>query len=291
MGRRLHRSVPLLTAFVVGTFVVPLPGQAQPDQKPPAFEAATVKKNKSGDLEQHIRRQPGGGLTVTNLPLRQLIVFAYLPLQSFQLVGGPSWIGNDRFDMVAKIEGNPPPTLPGVTPDALMLAMRTLLADRFNLKLHHEQREMDIYALALAKAANGPGAGLKHSTTDCEAYVQAHRGGLPGWPPGTPICGLMDTPGQIRMGGFPLSLLTTALGAITGRMVFDRTGLTGNWDLTLTFQAEQRGQPGNDDVPAPDPTQPSMFTALQEQLGLKLVSTKGSVDVLVIDHVEEPTPD
>src|SRR5580704_15304488 len=170
MGRRLNRSVPLLTVFVVGTFVVPLPGRAQPDQKLPAFEVATVKKNKSGDLEQHIRRQPGGGLTVTNIPLRQLIVFAYLPLQPFQLVGGPSWIGNDRFDIVAKIEGNPPPTLPCVTPDALMLAMRTLLGD--------------------------------------------------------------------RLGGFPLSLLTTALSAITERMVFDRTGLTGNWDLTLTFQAE-----------------------------------------------------
>jgi uncharacterized protein (TIGR03435 family) len=74
-------------------------------------------------------------------------------------------------------------------------------------------------------------------------------------------------------------------------MVFDRTRLTGNWDLTLTFRAEQRGQPGNNEFPASDPTQPSIFTALQEQLGLKLESTKGSVDVLVIDHVEEPTPD
>jgi len=259
-------------------------------QSPLAFEVASVKPNNSGDLEQHIFRS-ATGLTVTNMPARELIRFAYLPRQPFQLVGGPSWIGSDRFDMVAKIEGSaPPPTLPGVEPDAFMLAMRTLLADRFKLRVHHEQREMDIYALVLAKPTNGPTAGLKPSTTDCEALVQAAtRGGLTQPTPGTPVCGLWGTPGQIRMGGFPLSLLTNALSRMTSRFVVDRTGLPGNWDLTLTF-AEQRNQPGVD-LPASDPSAPSIFTALPEQLGLKLESERGPVDVLVIDHVEKPTPD
>jgi uncharacterized protein (TIGR03435 family) len=174
-----------------------------------------------------------------------------------------------------------------------MLAMRTLLGDRFKLKLHHEQPEMDIYVLVLDKPANGPGAGLKQSTTDCLAFVQAHRGGLPGPPsPGTPFCGLMEMPGQIRMGGFPVSLVTKALSATTGRMVVDRTGLTGNWEFTLTFQAERRGHPPPGvELPPPDPTAPSIFTAVQEQLGLRLESTKGPIDVLVIDRVEKPTPD
>lgn len=283
----------ILSALVVValTSIALLIGHAQQtDVKAPAFEVAAIKQNTSGDLEQHIFRS-ATGLTVTNMPARELIRFAYLPRQPFQLVGGPSWIGTARFDVIAKIEGNaPPPTPPGVEPDAFMLAMRMLLADRFKLRVHHEQREMDIYALVLATPANGPGAGLKQSTTDCEALGQtATRGGLTRPAPDTPVCGLWGAPGQIRMGGFPLSLLANALSRMTGRIVVDRTGLTGNWVLTLTF-AEQRSRPGVD-LPAPAPSAPSIFTALQEQLGLKLESTKGPVDVLLIDGIEHPTPD
>ena len=94
------------------------------------------------------------------------------------------------------------------------------------------------------------------------------------------------------MGGFPLSEVTTELGQITGRMVIDRTGLRGNWDFTLIFQPEIPIQPpAGVDPPAIDPTVPSIFTALQEQLGLKLESTKGPVDVVVIDRIERPTLD
>jgi uncharacterized protein (TIGR03435 family) len=277
--------------IALGAVLIAAGLRAQPSDKLPSFEVASIKLNTSGDLESHIFRS-ATGLTVTNMPARELIRFAYLPRQPFQLVGGPSWIGTDRFDMVAKIEGPAPlPTLPGVEPDAFMLAMRTLLADRFQLKVHHEQREMDIYALVLAKPVNGPGAGLKHSTTDCEALVYAAtRGGLTQPAPGTPVCGLWGTAGQIRMGGFPLSLLANALSRMTGRFVADRTGLAGNWDLTLSYAAEQRGQlPA--DLPAVDPSATPIFTALQEQLGLKLESTKGLVDILVIDQVEKPTPD
>ena len=256
------------------------------------FEVATIKVNRSGDQRQFIQRQPGGRVTVTNMPVRQLIAFAY-QLQPFQLVGGPSWMTNDRFDIVAKLEGNPEFGLPGSGPDPIQLAMRTLFADRFRLRLHPEMREMDIYALVLAKPGSGPGSGLKPSTTDCVALAAARRGGPPGPPPpGTPFCGLMGSPGQIRMGGFPLSQMAPVLANMTGRMVIDRTGLSGTWDFTLTFQAEQRGQaPPGADVPPPDPTAPSIFTALQEQLGLKLESTKGPVDVTVIDAIEHPTED
>ena len=103
---------------------------------------------------------------------------------------------------------------------------------------------------------------------------------------------MMGFPGQIRFGGLPITQITQMLGGQTGRMVVDRTGLTGNWEFVLTFAAEQRGQPPPGvELPAPDPNAPSLFTAIQEQLGLKLESTKGPVDVLVIDSVEQPTSD
>ncbi len=290
----------LLASCVIGALAVVTGAAQEPPPSSPAahtFEVATVKPNKSGDGRQFIQRQPGGRVTVTNMPLRQLITFAYV-LAPFQLVGGPPWIASDRFDMVAKLEGNPEFGMPGSGPDPIQLAMRTLLADRFALKTHRETREMDIYALTLVKPG-APGPGLKPATTDCAAQMKAgpRAGGPPPGPPQIPPsgilpCSIMGSPGMIRFGGFPISQLTTMLGGQSGRMVVDRTGLTGNWEFVLTFAAEQRGQPPPGvELPAPDPNAPSLFTALQEQLGLKLESTKGPVDVLVIDSVEQPTSD
>jgi uncharacterized protein (TIGR03435 family) len=266
----------------------------------PSFEVATIKVNKSGALNQFIQRQPGGRVTVTNLPVRFLITFAY-QLAQFQLVGGPSWIATDRFDMVAKLEGNPEFTPQATGPDPIQLAMRSLLADRFKLKAHRETREMDIYALVMAKPGGAPGPGLKKSDVDCQAIARARRGQPPSGPPpipagGGPIpCSIMGTPGMIRFGGFPISQITQMLGGQTGRMVVDRTGLTGNWEFVLTYAPPQGGPPPGAQlppgVPAPDPDAPSLFTALQEQLGLKLESTKGPVDVTVIDAIEHPTED
>jgi len=265
----------------------------------PAFEVATVKANTSGDFGQFIRRQPGGRITATNMPIRTLVTFAY-QLAQFQLAGGPSWINSDHFDIVAKLDGgDPPPVPPGSGPDRIQLAMRTLLADRFKLKIHRETREMDIYALVMAKPGGSPGKALKPSTVDCAAMAAARRNQPPQGPPpqgpppaGIIPCGIMAGPGSIRFGGFPISQLTQMLGNQTGRMVVDRTGLTGNWEFELQFAAEQRGQPPPGvEFPRSDPDAPSIFTALQEQLGLKLESTKGPVDVLVIDSVERPTDD
>src|SRR6476619_8371971 len=116
-----------LVSCVIGA--VAIVTAAPQDAAPPAFEVATVKPNKSGDGRQFIQRQPGGRVTVTNMPVRALITFAY-QLAPFQLVGGPSWLVSDRFDMVAKLEGNPEFPAPGAGPDPIQLAMRTLMADR-----------------------------------------------------------------------------------------------------------------------------------------------------------------
>lgn len=261
----------------------------------PAFEVASVKQNTSGDGPMLIQLPPGNRITVTNMPLRQLVTMAY-QLQQYQLVGGPSWIANDRFDIVAKVAGEPKPFVAG-QPNAAILALRPLLEERFKLKLHKETREMDVYSLVMVKSGvTGPN--LKPSSTDCVAMANARRGGpLPGPPdapgPNDPFpCGLMGGPGLIRMGGMPISQMTQMLTNQSGRMVFDRTNLSDNWDFTLSYAFEQRGgQPLPPGFPPPDPDAPSLFTALQEQLGLKLESTKAPVDVTVIDSIEHATND
>ena len=137
-----------------------------------SYEAASVKPNKSGVQGPSIRRLPGGRLNATNMPLRALITFAY-QLQAFQLVEDPAWIRNETFDIVAKIKGDPPPVKAGHRTDPHMVAMRTLLAERFKLVVHRETRQMDIYELVLARPDGKPGPALKPTTQDCQAMMAA----------------------------------------------------------------------------------------------------------------------
>jgi len=268
---------------------------AQETTPAPVFEVASIKANKSGDTNGMLRRQPGGRINATNMPLRPLIQFAYT-LAPYQLVGGPGWMAGERYDIVAKMEGNPSPVAPGAGPDPAQLALRGLLEDRFKLKVHRETREMDIYALVMAKPRGSPGPNLKPTTQDCAAAAAAAQRGAPP-PPGSnvPFCGIQGGPGRIKFGGLPVSAFGQAFSGQAGRMVVDRTGLNGSWDFELNFAVEGRGGqiggPAGQDAPAPDPNAPSFFTAIQEQLGLKLESTKGPVEVLVIDSIEHPVED
>jgi uncharacterized protein (TIGR03435 family) len=235
-------------------------------------------------------------MTVTNMPLRVLITFAY-QLQQQQLIGGPSWVANDRFDIVAKMEGDPAPVAPGAGPDPLMLAMRTLLTERFKLVTHKETRDLDVYALTVARPDGKLGPAIKPSTTDCAALMAGRRGGGP--PPAPPdpngpvVCGLRGNIGRISMGGFLVSEFGRSLQGLAGRLVIDRTGLKGPYDLELTFQQDRPNGPlpPGVELPPVDPNAPNLFTALQEQLGLKLESTKAPIEVLVIDSVEQPALD
>jgi uncharacterized protein (TIGR03435 family) len=262
-----------------------------------AFEVATLKQNKSGERGGGIRRLPGGRVTVTNMAARQLVTFAY-QLGQWQLIGGPGWLADDKFDITAKIEGNPEWEGPGSEkPDPILIAMRGLLVDRFQLKLHTERRELDAYALVVARpGALGPA--LKTSTTDCKALTEQLRQGKQ--PPGGPQmvdgimpCSIMGRIGQISFDGFPMSQVATMLVGQAGRPVVDRTNLSGNWRFLMKFAQERpQGAPVPPGEPiAADPDAPSFFTALQEQLGLKLESTKAPFDVTVIDAVEHPMDD
>jgi uncharacterized protein (TIGR03435 family) len=260
------------------------------------FEAASVKPSDPGNPPgQGIRRQPGGRFNTFNSPVRMLITFAY-QIQGYQLVGGPDWITGERYDIVAKMEGDPPPVIPGTGADHMMLATRTLLADRFKLKIHKETRELDIYALTMAKSGGKPGPKLIPARGGCSPDEFAGGRGAP--PPGSGgpppvVCGIQQGPGRIRFGNYPLELFARSIAGRVGRAVVDRTGLTGNWEFELEFQPEvPQGQLPPGAAPPPvDPDAPSFFTALQEQLGLKLDATKGPVEVWVIDSIERPTPD
>jgi bla regulator protein blaR1 len=303
--RKLFLLVTGLSAIVAVDLPIPARLRAQ-TQAPaadasanPVFEVASVKQNRSGEGFIRVGMAPGGRFTATNVPLRQLILMAY-QVQPFQIVGGPSWIASDRFDIVAKAAGDMPPSAPGVV-GPMQLMMRTLLGDRFKLTLHNEQKEMPIYTLVLAKADGKLGPQLRQSTTDCASIMRAaaQRGGPP--PPPSfsePMqCGMRVFPGALSAGGFPLSQLAQFLSSTVQRVVVDRTGLTGNFDLNMTWTPDQMPQgrgdppPGAPPLPAIDPNGPSIFTAVQEQLGLKLESTKGPVDVLVIDRAEHPSED
>jgi len=279
----------MLTLCFAGAVAIVVPAQ----EKDATFEVASVKPNKSGDTNGMLRMLPGGRVSASNMPVRPIITFAY-QLAQYQLIGGPGWLTSDRYDLIAKLEGDPGPVFApsGTAPNPMQLALRNLLEDRFKLKVHRETREMDIYALVMAKPGGGPGPNLKPTTQDCAAAAAAAQRGAP--PPssaatGVPFCGIQGGPGRIRFGGLPASALAQAFSGPAGRMVVERTGLSGAWDFELNYAAEGRGAPGGADAAPADPNAPSLFTAIQEQLGLKLESTKGPVEVLVIDSVERPT--
>ena len=266
-------------------------------QDKPSFEVASVKPNKSGDNRIMLGIQPGGHFTASNVTLRMLIRQAWR-IQDFQIVGGPGWLGSDRFDIVAKADGNPGPTPPGGPPGPLELMVQSMLQERFRLALHNDTREMPIYALTLARTDGRLGPQLKKSDVDCAAFAGRGRGGPPPGPPlftERPMCGMRIGPGTLSAGGISLSQLANNISNFVQRTVVDKTGLSGSVDVDLTWTPDQIPQgvapPGAPPLPPIDPNGPSIFTAVQEQLGLKLESQRGPVDVLVIDRVEPPTPD
>jgi len=258
------------------------------------FDVATIRQNKSGDRGGGIRRQPGGRLIATNVTLRTLITFAY-QINGYQLTGGPGWADNDTFDILAKMEGNPEWGAPGMgEPDPAQRAMQSLLVERFKLRTHRELRDMDVYELVMVKAGV-PGPALKPSTSDCQTLAEQTRKGKVQPPPGPPpakglvACSAVGSAGMIRFDGYGMPQVANILIGQAGRVVVDRTGLAGNWQFVLTFTPEQRGPlPAGADLPPTDPNAPSFFTALREQLGLKLESTRTPVEVIVLDADEHP---
>ena len=273
----------------------------QPPADSPTFEVASIKPNNSGDGRVMMQNQPGRFIA-TNVTLRQLIRNAY-QLQEFQISGGPSWLGSDHFDIVAKVPDGVremPPMRPGSGPGPLQLMMRALLADRFKLVAHNETKDSPIYALVLARSDGKLGPSLNKSEADCDGPAGRGRGG-PMPPPGPPQpgdkmpCGIRIGMGNMVVGGATLAQVASQLSIFAGRVVLDRTGLTGNYDVNLTWTPDNmpRAAGAGDGPPqfngaAIDPNGPSLFTAVQEQLGLKLDSQRGPVEMFLIERAEKP---
>jgi uncharacterized protein (TIGR03435 family) len=242
-----------------------------------------------------MQTQPGGRLIVTNARLKSLIATAFgmgdpPSLIDSRILGGPDWIGSERYDIVAKssTEFRPSPDGPA---RELLLMMRSLLEERFKLKAHRETRELPIYELVIARADGRLGPEMRKPAADCDAAIAA--GIPPPRKPGEPPpCGLMGGPARTIAGGATMQQLAANLSIHLERMVFDKTGLAGRFAFNLAWTPDQipteAPTPG---IPPIDPNGPSLVTALQEQLGLKLEATKGPVEVLVVDSVEHPTED
>jgi bla regulator protein blaR1 len=253
----------------------------------PAFEVASIKPNKSGDPNGSTNFQTGGRYTARNMAVRALIREAYR-LQGFQIVGGPDWIASDRFDILAKAESDLPNS-PDGPPQTMFLMLRRLLAERFKLAVHNETRELPVYALVMARSDEKMGPQLRQPAIDCSTFDFRNS---PTPPPGGFCGGIQSGPGRFIGKGATMRQLALNLSPRVARIVIDKTGLNRAFD----FDLEWTSLPVTSDAPAtagPAPADlgPSIFTALQEQLGLKLDSQKGPVEVLVIDRVEHPTED
>ena len=286
--RRLLTPTVLLIAAAVA--LVQGRSQATPS---PVFDVAVIKKNKSGDVSGAFGG-PASSFISTNSTLRDFVVFAY-DVRPFQIEKAPDWVTTDRWDINAKADGVFPPPIPG-RPDPRRQMLRALLVDRFKLVTHTESRQFPIYALTMSKGDRSLGPNIQRSDTDCAAaFAAILRGPSPTTTStGLPICRLSSfPPGRLAAGTVPLQQIVSALSQILQRTVVDRTGLSGNYDVLLTWTPDQAptAPVGRPDTAPFDPNGPSVFTAIQEQLGMKLESTKGPVEVLVIDHVEKPTSD
>jgi uncharacterized protein (TIGR03435 family) len=269
-----------------------------------------------------------GNISVNGMPVRLLIRQAFGQLQDFQVVGGPDWINSDRFDIEAKPEGGGP-----MSPQVLQSVFRQILEDRFALKVHKETRELPTYALMVARSDGRLGPNLKPSSDECSTRMASRgrgpadgrggpapdaRGGAVvgrGGPPpdgrggpgraggpapfdfdAPPVCGQRGGGfGRWRAGGATMADFAAMISGTAQRVVIDKTGLTGYYDIALTYTptGDQLPQgpppPGAPPLPPIDPDGPSFFTAIQEQLGLKLENQRGPVEIVVIDSIQQPT--
>ena len=275
-----------LAAFSLVALATALPAQEPPPILEASFEVASLKRNIDGGPTT-FNPQATGQFTVINFPFATLITAAY-QLQPYQLQDSPSWTREERYNINARLDPKIASRLqPDRHPPTWALALRNLLAERSRLTFHRETRELPIYALMLARADRRLGPHMQPAKADCDALriesEAAARVGRPSpYPPRTETwtpCGLRTAPGRIVSGGYGFAEFMRELSVRVGRQVVDRTGLDGKWDFFVTFAPE-----GSQDADAPQ-----LFTALQEQLGLKLEATRGPVNVLVIDRVERPT--
>jgi uncharacterized protein (TIGR03435 family) len=246
----------------------------------PSFDVASVRANHSGQRVQLFNVARGGRFTATNCSVRLLIEYAF-QIKRYQVSGAPDWLSSDRYDIAATAEANPEIRY---MPDMV----QRLLEDRLQLKYHWETKEAVGYDLVVSK----PGKFRESEARECPSLLSA-----PSSRSGDPLdlpCGyLPNTPGHTSGRNLTSADLADALAFFIQAFVVDKTHLTGKYDIDLRWTPEsvqtQPEPPETRATPLDQPTGLSIFTALREQLGLKLESAKGPVKTIVIDHVERPS--
>lgn len=254
---------------------------AGPPPNGPTFDVVSIKRATDIRTQRSIGDQPGGRFVLSGMAIAPVIRTAY-PADISELINAPDWISNETYDLTAQAGREVPrQEMEGM--------LRAMLADRFKLTVHYEMQERPVYALMVARADGRLGQDIRKSDLDCDAIQAAWRAGskepAPPTSNGAPACGMSmrGTQGmEVLLGARPLSLLASSLGTTPGRVVVDKTGLKGNYDIRLNYMPQPRAD-------APPDAPPNIFTALQEQLGLKLEPDRAPLKILVIDHIERPT--
>jgi uncharacterized protein (TIGR03435 family) len=264
----------LVCAAAAFAWMAGMPAHAQPA---PSFEVATIRLSDPAAKGALLNFPSPGRLSVNNFTLRMLLNQAYGPElgQGFQVAGGPDWLERDRYVILGQASGT-------ATRPEMLAMLKTLLTERFALKVHTEQKEVDAYALIVARSDGRLGPKLQKWDGTCNGKP------APPAPPNAtgPRCSAFFRSPGLVMRGVPMTVVTNMLSlpiTTLGRPVVDKTGLTGEWD----FDLEVSFAPPNPN--AGDTSAPSLFVALQEQLGLKLEPTRTTVKVLVVDAASRPT--
>lgn len=254
---------------------------AGPPPNGPVFDVVSIRPAAGVITRRSVGQDPGGRFVLSGMAIAPLIRSAY-PADTSDLIGAPEWVLNDPYNVTAQAGRDVPR-------DEMEAMLRAMLAERFKLAVHYEILERPVYALVLARPDGKLGPNIKRSEIDCDAIAAARRTGSTGPFPatgnGAPTCGMSmrgERGMEVLLGGRPLSTLTSSFGSATGRVVVDKTGLAGNYEVTLRYMPQPSQNPPPDEPP-------SVFTALEEQLGLKLVADRAPLRLLVVDRIERPS--
>jgi uncharacterized protein (TIGR03435 family) len=265
------------------------------------YEVVSIKPNPNRTGGARVGNQPGGRFVAKNVPLRTVVMVAFRPLQAYQIIGGPDWLTTERYHIEARADGT-------LTADEANAANQAMLEDRFQLKYHREMRELPTYNLIVVNrsklkpvdAPKRPEPGAPPPAPPAPPPRPAPGRGLPDnytMPPG----GVMMTPNGVMASAIQFSELVRFLSQRLNRPIIDKTEITGYYNFRLEFAGDNTpvpiaptlstpgaGPPGTSSPTASDPL-PSIFTALQEEMGLKLEPSKGQYEVVIIDSIQKPT--
>jgi uncharacterized protein (TIGR03435 family) len=258
---------------------MPIPTNTSPQSdtvgaKLPEYDVASVKQHSSDERMMRIMNKPDG-FSCSNITLKTLVANAYGIRQDL-ISGGANWVGSTGFDVEAKVAGSDVEAFKKLSPRLRNRLLQPLLADRFKLKLHSETKVLPTYDMVIAKG------GPKLKVSAIEVSAEAGKD-----PEAAKHRGMMSMgPGMFKGEGLSIAAIANQFSYIVHYTVVDKTGLTGAYDVDLKWTPDDAGTPDGD---AAAESSPSIFTAVQEQLGLKLNSTKGPVETLIIDHAEMPS--